>query len=486
MKKYIILFGLFSLSSFAQISKKPLLSAISEKDLKTDMFQLAADQFNGREAGTLDELKVSGWLANKAQQAGMQPAGEYGTFFQFFNLYRHQVSPQSQITIGGKVLKLWSDVLVSDVVQADIEADVLYLGDIKVADLASKHISGKVVAIKASTESIDQDISLFERRYPSFVKNKYDAELKKLGAKGLILITDDISDRSWNAVLPQMTRGLYGVEGLREKVGEGFPILWIKQHHLAWVENNPKIKIRLSTETYQYPSVNVIGKIEGSDPKLKNEYVLISGHHDHDGIRQKYGKDSIYNGADDNASACVAMLAMARAYAKQKSKRSILFVFHGAEERGLLGSRWHTAHPVVPKENIIAVLNADMIGRNHINEAALLGSTSPHKNSDDLVKIAMEANAQGPKFKLNEYWDSPEHPEYFYFRSDHLPYAKAGIPAVFFTSVLHSEYHTPMDESEHIDYKKLHKMTHWMYLTSWALANQVGRPKLLPNMKWER
>lgn len=196
--------------------------------------------------------------------------------------------------------------------------------------------------------------------------------------------------------------------------------------------------------------------------------------------------DTIYNGADDNASTCVAMLAMARAYKLQPGKRSILFVFHGAEERGLLGSRWHASHPVVPKEQIVAVLNGDMIGRNNTDEAALLGGNAPHKNSEELVKMAEDANNESTKFKYLKDWDSPEHAEYFYFRSDHLPYARMGIPAIFYTSVLHNQYHTPQDESENINYKKLYKMTEWMYRTSWKVANEPQRPGLIPNFSLER
>jgi Zn-dependent M28 family amino/carboxypeptidase len=83
-------------------------------------------------------------------------------------------------------------------------------------------------------------------------------------------------------------------------------------------------------------------------------------------------------------------------------------------------------------------------------------------------------------------WDLPEHPEYFYFRSDHVPYVRVGIPALFFTSVLHSQYHTPQDESENINFKKLYKMTEWIYRTSWKVANENERPKLIQNFKLER
>ncbi len=195
---------------------------------------------------------------------------------------------------------------------------------------------------------------------------------------------------------------------------------------------------------------------------------------------------TIYNGADDNATTCVAMLPIARAFKKQPGKRSALFVFHGSEERGLLGSRWYSSHTTIPEKDIVAVLNGDMIGRNNINQAALLGSTSPHENSSDLVTIAKKANEEGPKFDLDKLWDKPEHPEYFFFRSDHLPYARRGIPSVFFTSVLHSQYHTPMDEPENIDFLKLHKMTDWIYRTGWILANDPIRPKILPNVLFER
>lgn len=487
LKKSLLLLSFLALNIFnAQAYKKPLVSAIKESDLKTDMYQLAADQFWGREAGTLDELKVSMWLADKMRAIGVKPAGENGTFFQFFNMYRHQITPQSSIKIGDKNLKLWKDILIADVKDNRFSAPVLYLGKVEPEELASKNISGKVVAIKASDVNIKKEMTLFDRRYPGFVRTKYYKEITKLGAKGIIFITDEISDRSWVEVLPQMTRGTYGIEGTNDKVTEGIPVVWIKQENENWVKNNPEITFDIKTETYKYPSVNIIGKIEGTDPKLKNEYVLLSGHQDHDGIRHPVKNDTIYNGADDNASTCVAILAMARAYKKQPSKRSILFVLHGAEERGLLGSRYHAANSVIPKESIVAVLNGDMIGRNNIDEAALLGADSPHKNSEELVKMAIDSNNESTKFKFLKEWDLPEHPEYFYFRSDHAPYARMGIPALFFTSVLHHQYHTPQDESENINFKKLYKMTEWMYRTSWKVANEQEKPKLIPNFKLER
>jgi Zn-dependent M28 family amino/carboxypeptidase len=195
-------------------------------------------------------------------------------------------------------------------------------------------------------------------------------------------------------------------------------------------------------------------------------------------VRYSVAGDSIWNGADDNASTSVALLAIARAWVKQPSKRSALFIFHGAEERGLLGSRYHAAHPVVPLDSMVALLNGDMIGRNDPDTAALLGSQPPHRNSAALVDMAIEANQATGKFVIDSSWDRPSHPEGWYFRSDHVPYAERGVPALFFSTNLHSDYHTPRDEPKRIDYEKLTRMTRWMYMTGWIAANATVRPPM--------
>jgi Zn-dependent M28 family amino/carboxypeptidase len=226
--------------------------------------------------------------------------------------------------------------------------------------------------------------------------------------------------------------------------------------------------------------VNIIGVVPGTDPQLRNEYVLFSSHQDHDGVRYVVDGDSIWNGADDNASTSVALLAIARAWVKQPSKRSALFVFHGAEERGLLGSRYYVAHPTVPLTSIAAVLNGDMIGRNNSDTAALLGSQPPHRNSSELVQMAIDANNAVTKFVIDSTWDRPTHPEGWYFRSDHVPYAERKVPALFFTTNLHADYHTPRDEPKNINYPKLTNMARWMYMTGWLVGNAAKRPAVDP------
>ncbi|MEO5501385.1 MAG: M28 family peptidase, partial [Ginsengibacter sp.] len=139
-----------------------------------------------------------------------------------------------------------------------------------------------------------------------------------------------------------------------------------------------------------------------------------------------------------------------------------------------------------PAHNIVAVLNGDMIGRNNTDSAALLGINPPHRNSLDLVTMALAANNEGPNFKLDTTWDNVNHIEGWYFRSDHLPYARLGIPSIMYSSLLHPDYHTPQDNAENINYPKLKKMADWMYRTGWKVANAPNRPATDKNFKLER
>ena len=264
-------------------------------------------------------------------------------------------------------------------------------------------------------------------------------------------------------------------------------MIWVHQNAKSSIANaQGNLVANFIVEKYPYPSVNIVGKINGTDPKLKSEYLLYSGHQDAHGIRNAINNDSTFYGADDNGSVDVAMLANARAFVKHPAKRSILFVIQGAEERGLLGSRYYSSHPTVPIKSIVAVLNGDMIGRNNIDSAAVLGTQAPHRNSIDLVKMVMDANNEGPKFKLDTTYDKVTHVEGWYFRSDHLPYARLGIPAIMYTSLLHEDYHTPLDNAQNINYPKLKKMADWMYRTGYKVANAPARPATDKDFKLER
>jgi len=381
----IILVMLVQATTFSQSYKTPppALASIKEADLKKDLYALASDRFKGREAGTLDELKVAMWWADQLRIEGLKPAGDDGTYFQFFSMKRNRIASNSSIKIDNQSLQLWKDVLVAQTSPANISVPVIFVGKGTKEDLDKTDIKGRAVAIQSSPEGFNRNVSLWERRYPGYVLNKFRNELTGRGASAIIFTTDEFAEQSWNQVMPAMTRGLYDIEGGPNAVAVArIPVFWLHQKNIEWIQKEGALlTANIQIESFEYPSVNVVAKIDGTDPILKKEYVLFSSHNDHDGVRLAYGMDSIYNGADDNATVSVAILAIARAFKKQPGRRSALFVWHGAEERGLLGSKWYATHPTVPQSSIVAVLNGDMIGRNHPDSASLMGVQPPHRSS---------------------------------------------------------------------------------------------------------
>jgi Zn-dependent M28 family amino/carboxypeptidase len=501
----------------------PALDAITEADLRRDMFAMAGDAMRGREAGTLDEMRATGWVAERAREAGLQPAGDDATYFQWWPMRRARLSENSQIAISGKTLRLWKDAIVLNAQTGNIDLPVVFVNDS--ASLANTDVRGKAVAMilppLATTPSALFTIRGNVQGMTSQLVRQRAGMLAAAGAAAAVLISSESPEleQGFAATATVSSRGTYGIDSAGGPTGAfarpansnaqgrggnagaanaaggrggrgnapAIPTFWLRHDMLGAVRSpGARLNALVFSETFYYPSGNVIGVVRGTDPKLANEYVLFSGHQDHDGTRYVVNGDSIWNGADDNASVSVAMLAAARAFVKHPAARPILFVWHGAEERGLLGSRWFVNHSTVPHSQIIAVLNGDMIGRNNPDSAALLGAQPPHKNSNALVEAALRANAELTHFKLDTIWDRPTHNEGWYFRSDHLPYARAGIPAIMFSTLLHPDYHTPRDEPSRIDIPKLAKMTRWMYATAWIVANAAQRPDTIPGFKLER
>lgn len=476
-------------SGAADGTAPPALDAIQEDQLREDLFALSSDEMRGKRAGTTDELRAAAWVAEQARKAGLQPAGDDGTYFQFFPLRRTHMADNSLLQLNGQLLRLWRDVWVTSPVAADLQnAPVTWLNSY--ADTTKQSLQGKVVAmaLQAPARLPAEGMSLWGYRYILSALREQSTLLRKTGATAIVLVADETAEANIAFAGHGFEEGLYQLEGATNAATRNnVPVLLIRPSSSGNLQSsNTKLTAKLEVESFVYPSINVVAKAPGTDAQLQNEYVLFSGHHDHDGVGVAIDGDSIWNGADDNASVSVAMLAIGRAWTKAPGKRSALFVWHGAEERGLYGSRWYAEHPTVPKESIVAVLNGDMIGRNAPDSAALLGSIPPHRNSTALVDMAMQANQQVTKFIVDTSWDDQQHPEGWYFRSDHLPYARAGIPAIFFTTLLHADYHTPRDEAERIDLEKLTRMTKWMYATGWAVSQTQQRPGIDPGAKLER
>jgi hypothetical protein len=269
-----------------------------------------------------------------------------------------------------------------------------------------------------------------------------------------------------------------------------------------------KLSLHLEVHTEQGHGENVVGILEGGDPSLKDEYVVLSAHLDHLGLSapQPDGHN-VFNGADDDASGCAGMLAVARALTEgaakgMRPKRSILFLWMGGEEKGLWGSQYFLEFPPIDVGKIVVNLNMDMIGRTktpnsvdndatHVlvnpGEVLLVG---PNISSDDLERTIETVNGAYRNLKLNHFYDvtAPDathdnlgprpNGQRIFYRSDHYNFAKMGIPIAFFTTGLHVDYHRPTDTPEKIDYQQMQQISQTVAAISWELGNRPARPKL--------
>ena len=229
---------------------------------------------------------------------------------------------------------------------------------------------------------------------------------------------------------------------------------------------------------------NVVGIIEGSDPKLKDTYVASGAHYDHTGFREsaKPGEDMINNGADDDGSGTVAIMAIAKAFATgAKPKRSILLVWHAGEENGLLGSEYMADHPVGGDINkIVTQLNMDMVGRNQNDDAAnanMVLVVGSDRISTELHNINEDANASlATPLSLDYTMNDPADRESIYTRSDHYSYASKGVPIVFYFTGLHPDYHRPSDTVDKIIFDKIQRIALLAYETGRRVANSDKAP----------
>jgi hypothetical protein len=233
MKKLFSNFLFLLIANFVVAQNDPpALNLIRIEDLKKDLYAFADAHFKGRSAGTVDELKAAVWLADKYRAIGIQPAGDDGTYFQFFNLWRNHVSDRSTIKINNTTLALWKDVAIAQMANINLNDPIVYLGNALSIDTNNLDVSGKVVAIEANAKGINLNVSLPTWRYNRYILNLYGAPMLRRGAKAIIFIADETAEQAWDDAAENFKRGTYDIDGgPNENLVTTIPVLWFKQRY---------------------------------------------------------------------------------------------------------------------------------------------------------------------------------------------------------------------------------------------------------------
>ena len=509
----LLLFVLSGCTSKTTVAAAPtpgiVGGSITSAELVRDLQAFSHDSMHGRETGTPDAFRAAAFIAHRLADLGLEPYGD-SLYFQRVPMVRQVISS------GTKVLVTRNGVIRPLRVGEDL-APMLSLGDGQPEprrtvdaelvfagyalpprtagrdDLASIDLFNKIAVVLhgappgvtgALRDSLNDD-------------NELGRQLARVALKqpaGIVVLMTPETSKLYRQLYPSLMRDVRGqftavspalaaLEVPMLLFGEarrGSPFLpprWPADDTPQTLGTSLTAVIEVRRE--QFMSYNVIARVPGTDPTLRSTYVALGAHYDHVGILPAQSGDSIANGADDDGSGTVALLSIARAVAQRPSRRSTLFVWHAAEEKGLLGSAHYATHPTVPIDSIVAMLNADMIGRNARDSLVIVGPVAtPRGQSARLGEIVDSVNAASASpFTFDRRFDSFEHPDQVFQRSDHYSYSKRGIPVAFFTSGMHPEYHDVNDSADRIDYEKLRRATDLILGVARAVGNDPNRPR---------
>jgi hypothetical protein len=510
--------------SEAAVSPTPAHGAadyISAQQLKDYLAFIASDEMEGRDTPSRGLDTAARFLATQLARFGLKPAGDDGSYFQRIALTQNKLDPTlSYVEINGQRFNFGEDFLAGPPAGA-ASGPLVYAGHGWV-------IKAKNIDAFKGLDVKDKIVILSGGRLPKGVnfnelsgKRGEDWEFpedaaRKRGAKGIIFTPNFQALSIWDRRRQILVeRGFSFVDKFQTRNNDAIPMITASVKTLIALfqgekvnageifnrsaandtvepfELKPDKKVSFTVALKNSPvtTQNVVAVLEGSDPVLKNEYVAIGAHYDHVGIGDPVNGDAIYNGADDDGSGTVATLAMAEAFARgPRPKRSILFVWHAGEEKGLWGSRYFTDSPTVPLSQIVTQLNIDMIGRTRKEndkpanmallrpgEVYLIGSKMM---STELGELSESVNKSYLNLTFNYKYDDSNDPEQFFYRSDHYNYARKGIPIIFYFSGPHEDYHRPSDSVEKIDYQNMEKIARAIYATAWELANRPTRPRV--------
>jgi hypothetical protein len=509
-------------------SARKAAERITEKQLKEYLYYIASDAMEGRDTPSRGLDETARFIADRLAKAKLKPAGDEGTYFQRITLRSTRVdADKTSARMGEQQFRLGTDFIPGGRRGGEASGALVYVGHGWV--VRSKNIDpyrgldvrNKLVIISGNGTALPAGITREEiNALPAGDWESPVSYAQKNGAAGLLLIPQRF-ERAWRSGRRAIANSAYSVERLEDETaralhqtGTALPAIIpsaemidaifngeqtkgadIMQATLAGkpvegfaLREDKRLSFSVSLNSSTATTQNVVAVLEGSDPVLKNEYVAFGAHYDHVGIGVEVDGDRIYNGADDDGSGTTALIAMAEAFARStRPKRSLLFVWHCGEEKGLWGSDYFTNYPTVPLEQVVAQLNIDMIGRSKKpgdtnprnrmltgpNEIYVVGS---RVLSTELGDLNERLNRGYLNLDFNYHYDRPNDPEALWTRSDHFNYARKGVPIVFFFDGVHEDYHRPSDTADKIDYQKLLNVTRTVFILASEVANAPKRP----------
>lgn len=485
---------------------------INAAALRRDLFVFADDSFRGRETGTNDARRAAAFLARRVQQLGLEPAGD-SLYLQRVPLIRQTFARTTQLTLTWKNgqrqnLRLGADVTPVISFGDDlpkparsVEGDVLFVGNgpddqNQAMALLPLNPQGRVLVTAFVPREGKSDPAKRAVRDSMMIMRM--AQMASLHPAAIVVLVAGQMEEEYQRHLRSMLQDIALDAPEPADSGKQIPMLlfgparrgspllpagWPNDASAQLLDRQFSGKVEIKKAPFT--GYNVAAVVRGHDPKLNKTYLAYGAHYDHIGIvpveNQKArgpSLDSIANGADDDGSGSVALLAIAQQMMVYQPRRSVLFVWHVAEEDGMLGSSYFVSHATVPIDSIVAQFNADMIGRNEANTVALIGPrAAPNYQSWRLGMIVDSVNrAASDPLRIERQWDDPDDPQHLYQRSDHYSYAKKGIPIVFFTTGPHEDYHRVSDEPSKIDYDKLARVARLMLESGLAVSNRSSRP----------
>ena len=506
-------------------------NTIKVSDLKADLTFFASDALQGRMSLQTGDEVATQWIASEFATAGLTPAVD-GSYLQAVPLIEYRADRgQSYVAFKrGGTQKQWQfpEAYGAFSKDVDVTADVVFAGfgitarELGYDDYRGIDARGKIVLVFDHEPQETDPASIFNgtgnTRYATTRVKALNAQAH--GAVGLLIVAEPNRKHPSNQerqariggsaarAVPIPSQALVGdalqipVAIISDDVArEIMATAGATPSDLQTVMDRdlkpqgralPDTAVTLhyrNAYAHTGTTYNVAGLLEGSSPALKNETVIISAHHDHDGI----SGNEIWHGADDNGSGSVGVVALAHAFAAnpEKPKRSILFVVFAAEERGLLGAFYMAAHPLRPLDTTVAMINFDMIGRNEApsdqtkglidipadttNRLNLIGGTySPE------YKRTVEEQNQYVGLVLDDRFDHEAALNVF-FRSDQFPFVLHNVPAFWWFTGFHPDYHHTTDTADKINYVKMAKILRLAYLTAWQFGNEAAPPKFVEN-----